>query len=206
MGRNYHVKDVDQTFHKDYHCYLIHSEKYSLGTVNSSLKFIKTVCYHAQQNGLAANYQLIAIRVRNKGIPPIYLSEEEIELIETVEFEHDYLRKARNSPIINCHSAQRVSDFKRNTAKNIWCVKEVSYLEFIQKKTSAPMSLPLHPTVMRIIKDGGGEFPRAISNDKYNDYIKKVCKLAGVEEEVQGANAEVIKMRRGNRMVNATRK
>jgi hypothetical protein len=33
---------------------------------------------------------------------------------------------------------------------------------------------------MRIIKDGGGEFPRAISNDKYNDYIKKVCKLAGI--------------------------
>ena len=68
------------------------------------------------------------------------------------------------------------------------------------------LSLPLHPTVMRIIKDGGGEFPSAISIDKYNNYIKKVCKLAGVEDEVQGANAEVIKMRRGNRMVNATRK
>ena len=96
-----------------------------------------------------------------------------------------------------------MSDFKRNTAKNIWCVKEVSYLEFIQKKTSAPMSLPLHPTIMRIIKDGGREFPSAISID---NYIKKVCKLAGVEDEVQGANAEVIKMRRGKRMVNATRK
>jgi len=30
-----------------------------------------------------------------------------------------------------------------------------------------------------------GEFPRPISNDKNNDYIKKVCKLAGVEDDVQ---------------------
>lgn len=67
---------------------------------------------YAQQSVLAVNYQLIAIRVRNKGIPPIYLSEEEIELIETVELVHDYLRKARNSLLISCYTAQRVSDFK----------------------------------------------------------------------------------------------
>jgi len=59
---------------------------------------------------------------------------------------------------------------------------------------------------MRIIKDSAGEFPRAISNDKYNDYIKKVCKLAGIEDEVQGSMAEVIRVKRGDRMVNVTRK
>ena len=206
MGRKYKVKDVDQTFHKDYHRYLIQSEKYNLGTVNRSMKFIKTVCYHAQQNGVEVNYQLKAIRVKNKELPPIYLSEEEIELIETVELEHDYLRNARNSLLISCYTAQRVSDFKRNTVKNIRYVKGIPYLDFVQKKTGAPVSLPLHPTVMRIIKDGGGEFPRAISNDKYNDYIKKVCKHAGIEDEVQGSMAEVIRVKRGDRMVNVTRK
>jgi len=206
MGRKYQVKDVGQSFHKDYHRYLIQSEKYSLGTVNRSIKFIKTVCYHAQQNGVEVNYQLKAIRVKNKELPPIYLLEEEIELIETVELEHDYLRNARNSLVISCYTAQQVSDFKRNTVKNIRYVKGVPYLDFIQKKTGAPVSLPLHPSVMKVIKECGGEFPRPISNDKYNDYIKKVCKLAGVEDEVQGTKAEVIKMKRGDRMVSATRK
>jgi hypothetical protein len=49
----------------------------------------------------------------------------------------------------------------------------------------APVSLPLHPSVMKVIKEYGGELPRSISNDKYNDYIKKVCKLVRVEDEVQ---------------------
>jgi TRAP-type uncharacterized transport system substrate-binding protein len=47
-------------------------------------------------------------------------------------------------------------------------VKGVAYLDFIQKKTGAPVSLPLHPSVMKVIKECGAEFPRPISNDKYN--------------------------------------
>jgi len=205
-GKRFQVKDVDLAFHNDLHRYLMHNEKYSLGTVNRCMKFIKTVCYHAQQNGAEVSYQLKAIRVKNKEVQPIYLTEEEIKQIEEVELPFDYLRNARNSLVISCYTAQRVSDFKRNTVKNIRYVKGVPYLDFIQKKTGAPVSLPLHPSVMKVIKECGGEFPRPISNDKYNDYIKKVCKLAGVEDEVQGTKAEVIKMKRGDRMVSATRK
>jgi hypothetical protein len=114
------------------------------------------------------SYQLKAIRVKNKEVQPIYLTEEEIKLIEEVELPFDYLRNARNSLVISCYTAQRVSDFKRNTVKNIRYVKGVPYLDFIQKKTGAPVSLPLHPSVMKVIKECGAEFPRPISNDKYN--------------------------------------
>jgi len=75
-------------------------------------------------------------------------------------------------------------------------IRKGQYLDFIQEMMVAPVSLPLHPSVMKVIKEYNGELPRSISNDKYNDYIKKVCKLAGVEDEVQGTKAEVIKMRR----------
>jgi integrase len=206
MGRKYQIKDVDMAFHKDYHRYLIQSEKYSLGTVNRSIKFIKTVCYHAQQNGVEVSYQLKAIRVKNKELPPIYLTEKEIKKIESVKLPHDYLRNARNSLIISCYTAQRVSDLKRNSVKNIRYVDDVPYLDFIQEKTETPVSLPLHPAVMKIIEENGGKFPRAISNDKYNDYIKKVCQLAGIDDEVVGSKAEVFKVKRGDRMVSVTRK
>jgi hypothetical protein len=104
-GRRYQVKDVDLAFHNDLHRYLIHNEKYSLGTVNRCMKFIKTVCYHAQQNGVEVSYQLKAIRVKNKEVQPIYLTEEEIKLIEEVELPFDYLRNARNSLVISCYTA-----------------------------------------------------------------------------------------------------
>jgi hypothetical protein len=35
---------------------------------------------------------------------------------------------------------------------------------------------------MKVIEANGGQFPRAISNDNYNDYVKKVCQLAGIDE------------------------
>ena len=206
MGRKYQIKDVDMAFHKDFHRFLVNTEKYSLGTANRSIKFIKTVCYHAQQNGVEVSYQLKAIRVKNKELPAIYLTEDEIKKIEAVELPHDYLRNARNSLVISCYTAQRVSDLKRNSIKNIRYVGGIPYLDFIQKKTDGPVSLPLHPSVIKVIKDCGGQFPRAISNDKYNDYIKKVCQLAGIDEPVQGTKAEVIKMMRGGRMVKVTRK
>mgnify|MGYP003341774536 CR=1 FL=1 len=205
MGRKYQVKDVNMSFHKDYHRFLIHTEKYSLGTANRSIKFIKTVCYHAQQNGVEVNYQLKAIRVKNKELTPIYLTEEEIKKIEAVELPHDYLRNARNSLVISCYTAQRVSDLKRNTVKNIRYLDGIPYLDFIQKKTDAPVSLPLHPSVMKVINACGGKFPRVISNDKYNDYIKKVCQLAGIKERVQGTKAEVIKTMCGSRIEKMTR-
>jgi len=100
-GKRYQVKDVDLAFHNDLHRYLIHNEKYSLGTVNRCMKFIKTVCYHAQQNGVEVSYQLKAIRVKNKEVQPIYLTEEEIKQIEEVELPFDYLRNARNSLVIS---------------------------------------------------------------------------------------------------------
>jgi integrase len=149
---------------------------------------------------------LKAIRVKNKELPPIYLTEKEIKKIASVKLPHDYLRNARNSLIISCYTAQRVSDLKRNSVKNIRYIDDVPYLDFIQEKTETPVSLPLHPAVMKIIEENGGKFPRAISNDKYNDYIKKVCQLAGIDEEVVGSKAEVFKVKRGDRMVNVTRK
>ena len=105
----------------------------------------------------------------------------------------DYMRNARNSPVIS-------------SVKNIRYVKRVPYLDFIHKKIQAPISLPLHTPFMKSIKKCGEEFPRLILNGKYNDYIKRVCKLAGLEDEVQETMAEVISVKRGYRMLSVTRK
>jgi hypothetical protein len=95
---------------------------------------------------------------------------------------------------------------KRNSVKNICYVGGIPYLDFVQYKTQAPVSLPLQPALMKVIEDCEGQFPRAISNDKYNDYIKKVCQLVGINERIQRSKAEVIRMMRRGRMVKVTSK
>ena len=43
------------------------------------------------------------------------------------------------------------------------------------------MAIPLHPIVLEIWHKYNGVLPQSISNQKFNDYIKEVCALAGVD-------------------------
>ena len=65
--------------------------------------------------------------------------------------------------------------------------QNIPLLEFTQKKTSKVMKIPLSSKVIAILDKGNGEFPRAISHQRYNDYIKEVCKETGINEEVEGS-------------------
>src|SRR5690606_37695437 len=38
-----------------------------------------------------------------------------------------------------------------------------------------------------VLEKRNGEFPRALQDQKFNNYIKTVCKKAGLEEEVWGS-------------------
>ena len=42
------------------------------------------------------------------------------------------------------------------------------------------------PQVLKIMAKRGGEFPRKISDQRYNEFIKKVCEIAGFNEPTEG--------------------
>ena len=59
-------------------------------------------------------------------------------------------------------------------------------IEFTQVKTDKIMTIPLHKKIMEILKKRNGDFPKKISDQKYNEHIKKVCKAAKIEEPTRG--------------------
>jgi integrase len=52
-----------------------------------------------------------------------------------------------------------------------------------QQKTDNPVQIPIHP-VFREIWERYGGLPLVISNQKFNDHIKDVCKAARINETV----------------------
>lgn len=46
-------------------------------------------------------------------------------------------------------------------------------IEFTQVKTNKIMSIPLDKKIIKIMEKYDGEFPRKISDQKYNNYIKR---------------------------------
>lgn len=72
-------------------------------------------------------------------------------------------------------------------------------LEFTQKKTGKLMTIPIHSKVLQILEKRNGNFPRSISDQRYNDYIKEVCKLSKLTKKVRGG--KLLETDNGNRKV-----
>lgn len=179
------IKEVNDSFKNEFVSYQ-KNKGYAQNTIQRELVFIKTFCKHARFIGLETNPQLDSIKIERAKAEKIYLTFDELEAIERKEFENNYLNNARDWLIISCFTGQRVSDFLRFHTDMIRVENGKSLLEFTQKKTGKLMTVPLHNKVLQILKKRNGNFPNQISDQRYNDYIKEVCNLTGLNYKVQG--------------------
>ena len=193
--RKYFISDVDENFKQAFIQYCLNN-KYAQNTIARTFRFIKTICYHAESNNIEVSPKLKKMIVQNQVIDKIYLNLGELKKIEKAKLEHEYLINAKDWLLISCETGQRVSDFlkfkksqirhekikRKNTGENT----SVPLIEFTQVKTGKIMTVPLSEKVMEILKKRKGNFPRQISSQRYNEYIKDVCKLAGLTTETKG--------------------
>lgn len=187
--REYFIKDVHADFKLQFEDYCS-KEGYAPNTVARTIKFIKTICYHARSNGIETHFQLDAISAKLKKVDKVFLTPEDLKKIEQKAFDLDYLQNAKDWLLISCETGQRVSDFMRFTKDHIRYEGEVPLIEFTQVKTGKRMAIPLSKKVMAILKARGGEFPRPISDQRYNEYIKEVCKRAEINEKIKGSKLD----------------
>lgn len=181
------INEVDENFKKEFEAYL-KSEQYSQNTLQREFKFIKTFCMHAKYLGVETSPQLDKLSFKDEKVEKIYLSFEEIKIIESIEDNKltDSLKNVRDWLIISCFTGQRISDFMNFTKKNLTVDEEDYYIEFIQKKTGKIMAIAMHPKVFEILDKRNGEFPQPISDQRYNEYIKEICKIAELNQPTKG--------------------
>lgn len=202
------IKEVDLKFYKDFEAYCL-SELYSKNTITRAVKSIVTICRHARSLGLDVNYQLESIKPKYETVDKIYLSFDELKKIEDIEpnkLSESYAN-AKDWLIISSYCGQRVSDFMRFTKEMIRYEERNGELkpliEFTQHKTKKLMTVPLNKKIIDILNKREGEFPRPISSQKYNLYIKQVCKIAelkiptqgGIKKETQEGNKQFRKIK-----------
>jgi integrase len=187
IGSDMLIKDINNDFRAEFDSYC-KKELYAHNTILRRLKLIKTVCRDAEENGVEVSKDLKYFKGRYTEVKSEYLTFGELEKIEQTDFKNaDYLDNAKDWLIISCYTGQRVSDFMKFDKSKIRIEKGKHLIEFAQIKTGKIMTLPLHPKVLKILKKRGGDFPRPISDQKYNLYIKEVCKSAGLNAKVSGS-------------------
>lgn len=211
MGEDISIQDVNQGFinrFKDF----CKAKGYAQNTIARCVKYIVTVCRDARKNGIIAHQELDHIKEKTIRVPNIYLTLEELSTIEDAKMETrymkahrtnqlpegsrkptmevDYLDNARDWLLISCFTGQRISDFMRFTKEMVHQEKGKTVLEFTQVKTKKVMTIPLHPKIQAILDKRGGNFPRAIEDKNYNEFIKEVCQCAGITEKVTGSKKD----------------
>lgn len=179
------ISGINEDFKKEFVRYY-KENGYNTNTIQRELSFIKTFCRHARSNGIETSIQLDGLKLPKAKAEKIYLTINELEQIQKAVIKSEVLQNARNWLIISCYCGQRVSDFLRFTKEMIRVEDGTKLIEFTQKKTGKKMSLALHPKVIEVLNKNNGNFPYKISDQRYNEYIKEVCKIARVTTKVQG--------------------
>ena len=197
------IKEVNENFKNEFVKYF--KEKlYSFSTLQRDVKHIKTLCKHAHFLGLEIHPQLFELNYKvdkdKTKVEKIYLTFEDLTKIENISKNKltESLENAKDWLIISCYTGQRVSDFMNFTKEQIRIEDGKHLIEFTQKKTGKNMTVPLHNKVLEILKKRNGNFPYKVSDQKYNDFIKKVCELAEINEPTKGS--KMLETKKGSKI------
>lgn len=190
--RTYKVKDVNKAFLDEFTAWSKEMQ-YDNSVINGNFKDIKSVCKEAQLYNIEISNDLFLLKTKLKNTPAfkIYLSVDELEQISDLKNLPEYLDNARDWLIISCYTGQRISDFKRFSPDMIRKQSGRTFIDIKQQKTDKNVSIPLVPIIKEILKKRNGQFPKIISDQKYNDHIKYVCRLAKINEMIEGKVATV---------------
>lgn len=177
--------DLNLQFYEKFLHFLQIEQNINLGTVGNYIGTLKTIAREAKLEGLPVHPQIehpkfFAPKVKTDSI---YLRDEEINKIYQYNFvDNQRLDNARDLFIIGLRTGLRISDFLRLKETNL---KE-GYIEIETQKTGQTVVIPMHPQVKQTLEKNNG-FPRSLSDQRFNEYIKEVSKKVGFTQQIEGS-------------------
>ena len=174
---------IDLDFHNSFIKYLQTERNFAPNTIGQRIKNIKTVLRASHDRGLHDNrdYQKKAFNKPREQTTAIYLSEKELSQIYNLDLSsNERLDTVRDWFIIGAYTGLRFSDLNKLSKKNI----KTYTIEIKTQKTGETVIIPIAKKVREILEKHNYKLPRLMSNQKFNSYIKQVCKLALIDEPI----------------------
>lgn len=180
-NNEFDFKDITLDFYLDFTEYLKKTLNLATNTVGKQIAVLKMFLRVASDKGLNSNQDFKSTRFKiiTEDSESIYLNNEELNQLYNLDLsQNKRLEKIRDLFLVGAYSGCRFSDVTNITKENV----KGNMIEIEQIKTGKKVSIPFHPIVKAIWEKYNGELPQNVSNQKFNDYIKEVCKLAGINE------------------------
>ena len=172
-------------FYYDFTAYLIKDLSLSDNSMGKYIKTLKTFLNEATERNINTNlaFKSNKFKTVNEQTEQIYLTDKELDTIYNLDLsKNKRLDKVRDLFIIGCYTALRFSDFSQIEPENI--IKDGTQLKIKTIKTGETVVIPIHYRIKEILSKYDNSTPPAISNQKMNEYIKEVGKLANINDIV----------------------
>ncbi|GAA4446108.1 site-specific integrase [Nibrella saemangeumensis] len=172
-------------FYESFKKYLT-AEGKTLNYVGAVLNGVKMLLKYAHRDGLHQNtdFQKKEFRKIEEEVDAIYLNDAELQTLYKLDLTKDLrLDHVRDVFLIGCYTGLRFTNYTQLRPENITHGGRLLTVQTI--KNGLKVSIPLNPNVLAILNKYNGVLPRALSNQKFNDYLKDLGKMAELKEPVQ---------------------
>lgn len=180
-------KDIDVSFYRGFIA-LLEKQGYKINTIGGIIKKLKEFLNQATKDGYNTytyykdkEFKAFAVEVDS-----IYLTEAELQKLFDVQLPNERLDNVRKLFLIGCYTGlrfQNYSDLPKGKIQN-------DILTIKQAKTGQMVSVPIPNKIKPLIADPN---IKPISNEKFNQYIKEVGLIAGIDNIVTHESKEVPK-------------
>lgn len=177
---------VTLDFYHDFVEYLTKEKQFATNTIGKHIKRLKMFLNEATERGINTkfDYKSRRFKVPIETVETIYLTEDELLQIYKHDFSYNRrLEQTRDLFLIGCYTGLRFSDFSQLTTDNI----NNEEIRVTTQKTGERVVIPIHWTVRNILDKYASTakgLPRPISNQKMNEYLKEIGRIAGLNSSV----------------------
>jgi integrase len=174
---------IDYEFYNDFLGYNMKKHNLSTNSIGKLVKNIKMWMGKAHEEGLHSNliFKTRSFKKPVEEAESVYLSEKELQLIRTALLPKKCLENVRDLFLLACYTGVRSQDYHLLNKTNL--INNGTMFKVRTEKTDEEVIIPVHPIAKAIIEKYNG-VPRQISNQKFNQYIKEICEIVGINESI----------------------
>jgi integrase/recombinase XerD len=187
--RTYKVKDIAINDLKmkellQYEEFCLHTLKHKQVTANKSLSILKQIMKYSIGHDFIQKSPWLLHKPKTVITEILYLSNDQLRLIENSDFNSDRLNKVKDCFIFQCFSGLGYHELAHASNANIVIKKNIKWLSLQRKKTKKNFLIPLLPPAAKIWEKYNGVLP-VLSNQKLNAYLKEITQILKLDIELK---------------------
>ena len=172
-----------ERFEKDFRAYLTTGKRYSFNTGQYTFQVLRIWLNEAYKEGYIKNDKFRTFYCTPKtDNDSIYLNFEELDKLFNLDLSKTpKLAISRDLFIVGSFTGLRWSDYSKLNAIG----SEDTFISVVTEKTKKKVQIPISRYIRTILERYNYELPKAFSTPVTIEHLQKICKMAGIDEEVK---------------------